>query len=189
MRTWKQVESYPDYWIGTTFDEADYYIFYNQIASLKKDKLSVLEVGSYLGRSALALKDIFEKLNIDWSIHCMDSWINPYDRSVAIDRDYKDFIENTRDSGITHEQIPFHVPMNWNNFKNTKDYNIVYIDACHRKKSTTRNMEYWIEWCTDLMIVDDLQMKEVQEAVDEFSEKYSMPYTTEKQKAVFKVNR
>ena len=80
MRTWKEIESYPDYWISTTFDEADYYIFYNLFRELNKSDVTVLEVGSYLGRSALAFMDIFEKLNMKWSIHCMDSWINIFDR-------------------------------------------------------------------------------------------------------------
>jgi hypothetical protein len=188
MRTWKEIESYPDYWISTTFDEADYYIFYNLFRELNKSDVTVLEVGSYLGRSALAFKDIFEKLNMKWSIHCMDSWINIFDRSVPVDRDYTDFLQNIEGSGITHEKLPFKYPMNWNDFKNDKNYNVIYIDACHRKKSTIRNMEYWFPWCTDLMVVDDLQMKEVREAVEDFTKIYNIEFTEHKNKAVFKLN-
>ena len=139
---------------------------FEQIVSQLPDKGNLIEIGTYLGKSAIAWADEFNKADKDWNIHTIDSFSgipnvwsedNPnieFFKSLVIsgEEQLKQFKENIEGKdNITWEKI-FWTP----DYKTDEWYDVLFHDGAHGYGNCKQALEYWVDR-TECMVIDDYE--------------------------------
>jgi hypothetical protein len=156
---WQDVEGYAG--LGC------YFFFEKILKKFPQNKISVLEVGSYQGKSALMINHICNTLKKEVDIHCIDAWPDFIVRETEFEEAWppfyqggieikKNFLQNIKDfPNITYEKIPLQFPMSFDNHKFGPSYDLIYIDADHSEQSTYACIDAWLPYCKGYLIIDD----------------------------------
>jgi len=159
---------------------------FEQIVSQLPDKGNLIEIGTYLGKSAIAWADEFNKADKDWNIHTIDSFSgipnvwsedNPdieFFKSLVIsgEEQLKQFKENIEGKdNITWEKI-FWTP----DYKTNEWYDVLFYDGLHDYEHCKEALDYWVDRVNCLVIDDyDMAHEGTMKAVDEVYNSITWP--------------
>ena len=135
-------------WMGE--EELD---FLHKIA---KKMNSVVEIGSYQGRSTVVLLESGTKVT------AIDTWKGNKDL-VVTKRDYKEFVKNT----AKYSNLIIIVGESVKTSKQFDKVDMVFIDGSNTYKGVKRDIKAWIHKTTKLICGHDYDFEEIQRAVDE----------------------
>ena len=139
------------------------------ITSFFDDKVSITEVGCLYGRSSVMWANACIQHNLEYDIHCMDSWAeDEHTDGKDAKKVYEEFTNNIKGYNITHEIMKHNMPVVWYGCEHAYR-DIVFYDACHKYHSTLNSLEYWSQR-TKYLVIDDLQMEQVRRAINAFVE-------------------
>lgn len=160
---WKDIYGYIEYWKNIKYIQGYIvypdYLLMKEVASQFDGDFSVLEIGSLYGKSSVAWA------SLGGNVHCLDSWAeDAHTDNTDCNIVYNKFLENTKEYNITHTKISHVHPMTEDIFYDVGDYDVVFYDACHSKKSTYNMIQYW-KHKTKFLVLDDLQMQDVSDAI------------------------
>ena len=136
-------------WMGE--EELD---FLHKIA---KKMNSVVEIGSYQGRSTVALLESGTKVT------AIDTWKGNKELVVK-KKDYKEFLKNI----AKYSNLTIIVGESVKTSKQFDKVDMVFIDGDHTYKGVKRDIKAWLHKTTKLICGHDYDFEEVQRAVDEF---------------------
>ena len=132
-------------------------------------EVSVIEVGSLFGRSAVAWHEAAKEVKKTLRLHCIDSWAEDAHTDGEPHLEvYDTFLHNTIHLGITHERIPHQTPIIWNDYTPPFTPDIVFYDADHNYDSTINSIRFWHNY-TRTILVDDMQIAGTIKAVNVFA--------------------
>ena len=158
-----------------------YFFFEKLIRNFQKDKLSVLEIGGYQGKSALMINHVCNTLQKEVDIHCLDAWPDFNVKGEGFEKAWPpfyqggsntmgNFLQNIKDfPNITYKRLPLRFPMRFDDYEFGPSYDIIYVDADHSEESTYACIESWLPYCTGYLVVDDYfstAMESVQRGTD-----------------------
>jgi Methyltransferase domain len=151
--------------------------YFTDIINLDKPKL-IVEVGSYLGKSARYMYDARIKHGEDFEIVCIDTWCGSEEHWVMPELKeqyrrhdlYEQFLSNAIHSGSDKHITPFRIDANSGNrvFRRLGIRpNLVYIDGAHDYASARRDIEQWVSVmpANACMIIDDIWYEDVRRAI------------------------
>ena len=125
--------------------------------SAKEMKL-VVELGSYLGRSTVALAESAD------NVIAIDHWNWTSGGGLVMDgTEYQQFLENIKD----FDNIIVFRDTTLNMSKKIKKADMVFIDADHSYEAVKADIEAWLPKATKLICGHDYDFNEVKKAVDE----------------------
>ena len=127
-----------------------------------KEMKSIVELGSYLGRSTVALAE-----GVKEAVFAVDHWDWKGGGGLKMDgTEYEQFLENTKDfdniivlKGTTMEAS-----------KKIGKVDMVFIDADHSYEAVKQDIETWLPRTHKLICGHDYDFDEVKKAVDELLE-------------------
>ncbi len=133
---------------------------------------TIVEIGSYLGRSTCALAD-----NTEGRVFAFDDWKGIREKSVTVEMDSKrlfnDFLSNMNgrvESGkvvplITDHQDTYKITTQLKNFGAVPD--MVFIDGCHKYESVHADIKFWLKQLNGkgLLCGHDINWEDVYKAV------------------------
>jgi hypothetical protein len=173
--------------------------FFERIIKETKPFL-IIEVGSFLGQSAINMGNVIKLLEMDTKILCIDTWLGSDEHwrddlcnlmhlfenfKNGISSLYDQFIQNVMISNLDDRIIPIpntstvgYKMMKWKNLK----ADLIYIDGSHDKDDVKKDIRMFWEILNHggVMFGDDYNSwKDVREAVDEASREMSLDLTVE----------
>ena len=176
-------------WMAPEFAQ----VFKNHLLSLNKKIVTIIEVGTWKGLSAITMANIARECNIEVRIICIDTWLGApefwtwglyeHDRGVSLKRKngypqvYYTFLRNVVDNGHMNAIVPFPISSNeatevLKHYGITAD--IIYVDGSHEYEAVKNDINrYWALLNTGgVMFGDDFThaWPGVVQAVKEFSE-------------------
>ncbi len=147
---------------------------------------TIIEVGSWLGASAINMAKITKQLNLDTKIYCVDTWLgaeefwtwanNTPERNLKLKNGYPqvyfDFLSNVVQHKVQDTIIP--IPnTSYIGYKILKHYNVnadlIYIDGSHEYIDVKNDIVSYLELLNfdGIMFGDDIHWSGVKQAVDE----------------------
>ena len=131
---------------------------FTDIVAELPDKGKLIEIGSYVGKSAVAWAEAFEKAGKDYTIHCIEVFvgIGNTGRTSVMNEELKtfldslmctaeeqeqQFIENTKGWNITYEKS--HFTEDFELAEMYEEYTVLWYDANHSQQAVTTAIEYW----------------------------------------------
>lgn len=115
-----------------------------ELAAQVPEDQAIVEIGSYLGDSALALASRSKS-----EIHCVDLWTDggqPHEDKYADPSVYETFIERTSHLNITpHRGASLDIAATWNG----PTIGLLFIDGEHTYQAVTQDLEAWLPHCAD----------------------------------------
>jgi predicted SAM-dependent methyltransferase/predicted O-methyltransferase YrrM len=131
-----------------------YYPYYNSIAKDIKNGSTIVEVGSWLGKSTVGIAMINKENNIDCKLYAVDTW------EGSDEEPHKEYIDNLAKNNLTlydkfmKNVIDFNVqdviiPIKKTSEEASKDFedesaDIVIIDAAHDYDNVTNDIKHWL---------------------------------------------
>ena len=119
--------------------------------------ISILEIGSWHGKSAITMAKCAKSLGLQFTITCVDTWLGALEfwENPDGDRDlrmvngfpqvYYQFLSNVVHSGFKENILPFPITSNiayrFFQNKNTK-FDLIYIDASHNYDDVYSDMRF-----------------------------------------------
>lgn len=141
--------------------------------------IKLIEVGSYVGKSAVAWAEAFEEAGKEYSIHCVEVFVGISDKGRAsvmtpeleaflntlvctAEQQEERFQQNTKGWDITYEKTHF-----TEDFELADDYTVLWYDANHSEQSVTTAINYWQDK-VQTMVIDcyDTVHPETMTAID-----------------------
>lgn len=105
----------------------------------------IVEVGSYLGRSACFLADQIKKSGKDIKLVCVDPWTPEFLESKTGDAIYENFLAAVRIGGFQNIIVPIRGTSLMAAKLLRDDLDAVFIDADHSYESVKSDIRAWIE--------------------------------------------
>jgi hypothetical protein len=109
------------------------------LAAQASTKKSIVEIGSFLGRSTRALAD-----NTEGVVYAMDDWKGPRDIYIAKETSntfYDQFVENMGDLIASGKVVP--VRANHRELETEIEPDMVFIDGSHTYEDVKADVEFW----------------------------------------------
>ena len=162
----------------------NFHPLYQRVAKLLPNNSHLVEVGSWLGHSAVYLAEQAQKQNKTFQFDCIDLW----ELGKWSDSDHYKVIEELVGHSVSEDYDFYHLfqkytqkysmitPRKGNSWELCKDYlpaslDFVMIDASHTYGSVMHDIACW--WpklkSTGLLAGDDYNWLEVKAAVDDFA--------------------
>jgi predicted O-methyltransferase YrrM len=166
-------------------------VFREHLTSLNKETVTIIEVGTWKGLSAITMANIARECNVNVQIICIDTWLgapefwtwglHDHSRGVSLKRKngypqvYFTFLKNVVDNGHTGTIVPF--PISSNEAAEVLKYHgikadIIYVDGSHEYEAVKNDMGRFWELLNDggVMFGDDYMNNwpGVVQAVNEF---------------------
>ena len=155
------------------FSQIDLFALYKKMAEKFPSGSHFVEVGTFLGKSAVYMA--VEIINSGKLIKfdCIDHWLgseeHKNDDKVSIDNLYEDFLKNIEPvKGIIH-------PVRMNSIEASKFYkpnslDFIFIDASHDEESVKADLAFWMPRMKDNGVIagDDINNEGVANAVKWF---------------------
>jgi len=151
--------------------------YFTDIINLDKPKL-IVEVGSYLGKSARFMHDARIKHGEDFEIVCVDTWCGSEEHWAQPELKeqyrrhdlYEQFLSNCIHTKTDGRITPFRIDAASGNrvFRRLNIRpDLVYIDGAHDYASAKRDIEQWVHIMNvnACMIIDDIWYDDVRRAV------------------------
>lgn len=147
---------------------------------------TIIEVGTWLGASAINMAKITKELNLETTIYCVDTWLgaeefwtslsNTAERDLKLKNGYptvyNDFLANVVEHNMQDTIIP--IPNTSSiGYHILKHYNIsadlIYIDGSHAYEDVKNDITCYAKLLTQDGIIfgDDMSWSEVRNAVDD----------------------
>ena len=155
---------------------------FTDIVAELPDRGKLIEIGSYVGKSAVAWAEAFEKAGKDYTIHCVEVFvgIGNTGRASVMNEELKtfldslmctaeeqeqQFIENTKGWNITYEKS--HFTEDFKLAEMYEEHTVLWYDANHSEQSVTTAINYWQDK-VQTMIIDcyDTVHPETMTAID-----------------------
>lgn len=131
---------------------------FTDIVAELPDNGKLIEIGSYVGKSAVAWAEAFEKAGKDYTIHCVEVFvgIGNTGRASVMNEELKtfldslmctaeeqeqQFIENTKGWNITYEKS--HFTEDFELAEMYEEYTVLWYDANHSQQAVTTAIDYW----------------------------------------------
>ncbi len=130
--------------VGGFFDFED---VYRMLVERSKDGDTLVEIGTYLGRSALFLGDTIRASGKQVTLLCVDVWPCSYDyggTSFPIEAPYETFYANVRQSGLTRTIVPLRCPSLSAATFVANDLAAVFIDGDHEYEPCLADIKAWL---------------------------------------------
>lgn len=157
--------------------------------------LTVIEVGTWKGYSAITMANEMKKNNIAGKIYCVDTWLGSvdfwYDSNKEFDLKlingypsvYYNFLSNVVHYQLTDIIVP--VPMCSNQaykvFRNKlkKKADVIYVDGSHEKEDVYNDLKNYSTILENNGVIfgDDVNYPQVKEAVNEYCLENKITYT------------
>jgi hypothetical protein len=168
-----------------TWGQVNHHIF-EAIISKVKPKL-IIEIGTWLGGSAIRMADICKELKLDCTIICVDTWLGGYGELKSKDANqlrkvngwphmYYTFLANVVEAGHQDMIVPF---PNTSTIacKFIEDYglkaDVIYVDGSHLEEDVYRDLVQYTPLLRNKnsqMFGDDLHSPPIERAVSGFCE-------------------
>lgn len=151
----------------------DYEEIYADIASWARDGAVLVEVGSFLGRSACWLGERLQGLGKKVTLLCVDEWPSTYqwgpDLATKIEAPFETFVANVRQSGLLDIIIPIRAKSVRAASFVKNDLDFVWIDAGHEYKDVQEDLNAWLPKVSPAGVIagHDYDFPGVKQAVDE----------------------
>ena len=156
-------------------------IFEELIRSIKPRR--IIEVGSWLGGSAIRMAEICKRDGINAQIICVDTWLGGYDQIMSeLPQDdlccqagypglYRQFVSNVIHAGFEKVIVPFpQVSIYAARFfaRLNAKAELIYIDGSHERIDVLSDMGSYWPLTSGVMFGDDIAMPGVGPAVARF---------------------
>lgn len=125
------------------FDFAD---LYDQIAAEVRDGATLVEVGSFLGRSACYLGDSLKANGKKATLLCVDTWPALYSEGLhsTIEGTFDIFYANVRQAGLLDTIVPIRTRSTHAAGFIRNDLDFVFIDAAHDYENCKADIVAWL---------------------------------------------
>ena len=162
----------------------------------KTKPTTIIEVGSWLGLSAITMGKAVKELGLNTTIHCVDTWLgaiefwttgkNTYDRDLktvnGYPQVYYQFLSNVVHNNLEDVILPF-PNTSENGYRYFKYNNItaqmIYIDASHEEDDVYKDLNNYYELLENngILFGDDYQKDwpGVINSVNRFAEEKNLP--------------
>jgi predicted O-methyltransferase YrrM len=151
------------------------------LASAANNCSTILEIGSWKGRSTIALAK-----NTSGLVYCVDTWIGSEEQGVGnIDSDalFESFLHNIKNAEVDNRVIPVRMPSKYarQSFLGDLKFDLIFIDAAHDYDSVKDDILAWQPLLRDGGILCGHDYHEawdgVRKAVDELIPKFRVVWT------------
>jgi hypothetical protein len=112
--------------------------FCQEVRKYVGDSPTIVELGSYMGESAL----IFAQEFPNGTIHCVDAWVGGFDETDTCSNDDYRYVENQFnyrmalvDNIVKHKCLSTEISI---------ECDLVYIDACHTYECVKADITHWL---------------------------------------------
>jgi predicted O-methyltransferase YrrM len=126
----------------------DFQDLYGDIADWSKGGEVLVEVGSFLGRSACWLGERLQSLGKKSTLICVDEWPVFYEWASCsanrVEGAFEIFVANVRQSGLQDMIVPIRGKSLWAASFIRNDLDFVFIDANHEYESVKADIAAWL---------------------------------------------
>lgn len=128
----------------------DFQDVYDEIADWAKDGFTLVEVGSFLGRSACYLGEQLQARGKRVTLICVDTWPAAYNWGpehlprLVIESPFETFYANVRQSGLLGTIVPIRAASAWAAQFIKDGLDFVYIDAGHEYSDVANDISVWL---------------------------------------------
>ena len=131
-----------------TRDEGRLLIMGTVLAFCEQPAHSIVELGSYLGRSTVVLGRVVEEISKGTTVHAIDphegDLMEPGDVAASEEPTYQRFLENIRRAALEHVVEPIRrrsFDVQWN-----QPISLLLVDALHDYENVSRDFRHFEEW-------------------------------------------
>jgi hypothetical protein len=142
-------------------------LFLQEITKLLPVDSKVLEVGSFIGKSAVCIAEVLE--NNNGHLYCLDNFSEPVQDQEA--RFYENIKGYKNINVIKEDSLTY--------FKSNQDrYNMIFIDGNHTIKYFVNDLAYSIKYSTDIVCGHDFSINTpwIIDAIQFLCEKFNCTY-------------
>lgn len=129
MKIWSQIDGW--------FDYADFE-FYTLIARSMSDSFTMLEIGSYKGRSTACMSEICKALDKKVDIDVIDTFKG--DKHIGEQNTFSAFMDNISTYGTVRTIYALDSAVAYQKIEANTYYDFIFIDASHDAESVTRDI-------------------------------------------------
>lgn len=123
----------------------DFEEVYDEFASRSKDGDFIVEVGSFLGKSACYLAQRIKDSGKDVTLLCVDKWPTSWtsEGGVTTDQPFENFTSNVRQCGLSNYIVPIRTSSKLASKLLCNDLSAVFIDASHVYDDVKDDIACW----------------------------------------------
>mgnify|MGYP003127558791 FL=1 len=141
------------------FYQWDFKDMVNTLPQKFPEPINMIEIGSYVGKSAVAWAEAFEQAGKDYSIYCIEAFtgIGTAGRASVMTPELEAFLDTLVCTAEEQEQRFIDNTKGWDNIRYEKnvftadwemvdmfeEYNVLWYDANHSEQSVTTAINYW----------------------------------------------
>jgi len=161
---------------------------------------TILELGSWMGKSAITFGNECMANDIDANIVCVDTWLGSHEywttyteRLPMVAKSYDAFVSNVVANGLEGTIIPFRQTTKnaMNIFKHHGiKFDLIYWDSDHASVYDDLQMASKVISCKGVIVVDDyFQHQQVKQQVDKFTKEHKHKTQTINDKVIIRTDK